>query len=67
MTWLIQADDFGLEELRASALEFLAEKIGEVCSRDDSEEGDGSLSLLEEKPSLLMEVMRACARLNFGR
>jgi hypothetical protein len=52
VTWLIQADEFGLEELRASALKFLVRNFGAVRSQD----GGGSLALLERSP-LLMEVM----------
>jgi hypothetical protein len=54
VNWLIDADEFGLEELRASALEFLALNFGAVRSLD----GGGSLALLNGS-HLFMEVMLA--------
>jgi hypothetical protein len=55
VNWLMQADAFGLEELRASALEFLIRNFVAVRSMD----GGDSLALLEQRPSLLVEVMLA--------
>ena len=54
MTWLIHADEYGLEELRTSALEFLIRNFVAVRSLD----GGGSLALLNGS-HLLMEVMLA--------
>ena len=54
MTWLMQADEFGLEELRASALRFLVRNFGAVRSLD----GGGSLALLNGSP-LFVELMLA--------
>ena len=54
VTWLIQADEFGLEELRASALQFLIRNFGAVRSLD----GGGSLALLNGTP-LMIEVVLA--------
>jgi sugar lactone lactonase YvrE len=51
--WLIQADEFGLEELRASALRYLARNFVSVRNKG------GLLSDLQEKPALIMEVMLA--------
>ena len=51
--WLIQADEFGLEELRASALQFLARNLGAVQAND------ADSLLLEEKPALMMEILFA--------
>jgi hypothetical protein len=54
VTWLMQADEFGLEELRASALRFLVRNFGAVRSLD----GGGSLALLNGSP-LFVELMLA--------
>jgi hypothetical protein len=59
VNWIIQTDEFGLEELRALTFEFLARNFEKVRSLDYCLGENGSLALLEQKPSLLMEVMRA--------
>jgi hypothetical protein len=50
--WLIQSDVLALEELRESALQFLAQNIGAVRANDAD-----SLLVLEERPALLMEIV----------
>jgi hypothetical protein len=54
VTWLIQADEFGLEELREAALQFLGRHLAAVCANDAD-----SLLLLKEKPDMMMEVLLA--------
>ena len=54
VTWLIQADEFGLEELREATLQFLGRHLAAVRANDAD-----SLLLLKEKPDLMMEVLLA--------
>jgi len=50
--WFVQADDFGLADVREVALDYLAKHFREV-----RQEARGSLRVLEGRNKLMMEVM----------
>ena len=56
--WLVKADEYGLEDMRTATFGFLSRNLGRINADAQARQ---TLELLEDKPHLMMQLIRSVA------